>query len=486
MGKGDSEFQKRLLATFKGEAAEHVQALSAGLIELERDAASPEKRIQIIETVFRGAHSLKGAARAVGVTQIETICQALESVFSVLKREELGYSPALLDVLHDAVDALSKSLEIVGSEPTVKERSPNAGLLRRLELAAKGTEVSSAKPLGSPDAALLQNLLDQHRPQAEERIASSDTVRIDTTRLDALLFRAEGLLSAKLTSVQRASEIRETADQLSTLVRERAKAAPAVKAVQQGLEKAANANRRGHINSEARKLLEFMTWESALVKSFEARLDALARFAEHDCRSLGAMVDGLLEDMKKALMLPVSSALGAFPKFLRDVSKAQGKEVDLVVRGDDIEIDRRILEAMRDPLMHLLRNCIDHGIETPEARKLKGKPPRGTITVDVARKDGSTVEMLVSDDGAGIDSAKVERAAQKLGIGLQPGRQVKEEAERLALVFHSGVSTSPIVTDISGRGLGLAIVRRKWSGWAARSRSKRSRGRERISGSPSR
>ena len=234
-----------------------------------------------------------------------------------------------------------------------------------------------------------------------------------------------------------------------------------MKAVQQALEKAANANGRDPINPEARKLLEFMTRESALVKSFEARLDALARFAEHDCRSLGAMVDGLLEDMKKALMLPVSSALGVFPKFLRDVSKAQGKEVDLVVRGDDIEIDRRILEGMRDPLMHLLRNCIDHGIETPEARKLKGKLPRGTITVDVARKDGSTVEMLVSDDGAGIDSAKVERAAQKLGVGLQQGGRVKEDAERLALVFHSGVSTSPIVTDISGRGLGLAIVREK-------------------------
>jgi hypothetical protein len=110
--------------------------------------------------------------------------------------------------------------------------------------------------------------------------------------------------------------------------------------------------------------------------------------AEHDHRSLAGMVDRLLEDMKKALMLPASSVLEVLPKAARDLARAQGKEVELLVRGGEIEIDRRILEQMRDPLIHLVRNCIDHGIETAEQRKLKHKLPRGTISIAVAQKTG--------------------------------------------------------------------------------------------------
>ncbi len=173
------------------------------------------------------------------------------------------------------------------------------------------------------------------------------------------------------------------------------------------------------------------------------------------------MTDGLLHDVKEMHLLPFSSLIEIFPRFVRDLARDQGKEVELAVQGGEIEIDRRILEEMKDPLIHLLRNCIDHGIEAPAARAEKGKPPHGTVTLSISQQDGGKVEIIVADDGAGIDAAKVKAAARKLDMVSEEDAAQLGEREALALVFRSGVSTSPIITDVSGRGLGLAIVREK-------------------------
>jgi two-component system, chemotaxis family, sensor kinase CheA len=173
------------------------------------------------------------------------------------------------------------------------------------------------------------------------------------------------------------------------------------------------------------------------------------------------MVDGLLEDMKKVVMLPVSSFLQLFPKLVRDLARDQGKEAELVIRGGEIEIDKRILEEMKDPFIHLLRNCVDHGIEKPEERARKRKLPRGTIAITFEPKNSRQVEILISDDGVGIDVAKVRSTALKDDRLAQEEGGSRSQQEALSLIFESGVSTSPIITDLSGRGLGLAIVREK-------------------------
>jgi two-component system chemotaxis sensor kinase CheA len=160
-------------------------------------------------------------------------------------------------------------------------------------------------------------------------------------------------------------------------------------------------------------------------------------------------------------LLPLASLLEALPRMVRELARDRGKQAELSVRGGEIEIDRRILEELKDPLIHLLRNCVDHGIETPALRDQKGKPPHGTISIAVSQKDGGKIEVAVADDGVGIDVGKVKAAAEKLGaLSAEEARQL-DEREALALVFRSGVSTSPIITDLSGRGLGLAIVRDK-------------------------
>ena len=139
----------------------------------------------------------------------------------------------------------------------------------------------------------------------------------------------------------------------------------------------------------------------------------------------------------------------------------RAKEADLVIRGETIEIDRRILEEMKDPLIHLARNSINHGIEIPETRASYKKPRRGVITMSISHLDGNRVEILISDDGAGIDISKVKEMAVKERILSQMEADNLTEREALYLIFHSGISTSPMITDISGRGLGLAIVQEK-------------------------
>jgi len=132
-----------------------------------------------------------------------------------------------------------------------------------------------------------------------------------------------------------------------------------------------------------------------------------------------------------------------------------------VIEGGEVEVDRRILEEMKDPLIHLIRNCIDHGIEKPEEREQQNKPRRGTIKIEVSQLEGSKVQILISDDGRGIDRAKIQASASKLGLTTQPQPDNLSDPEALALIFQSGDSSSALITDLSGRGLGLAIVREK-------------------------
>jgi two-component system chemotaxis sensor kinase CheA len=461
MDAKEREFQKRLLATFAVEAAEHVQALSSGLIKLEQ-AASAEQRREIIETVFREAHSLKGAARAVGVSPIEMLCQGLESVFSDLKRKQLDCPPSLFDVLHEAVDALGKVLSSSETDPAGGAKLSVSDLLRRLDgaLARIGKPHAGSTPQSQASAPPPPRQ-DDRPTLADEKIVLADTVRMRTAKLDALLFQAEGLLAAKLSTAQLAAEMREAIGALGTLEKERAKLRSGARAVAHAVTKAPKHGGLGDAHPQLRKLAEFISWESGFIKAFEARMGALASAAERDQRSLAAMVDSLLEDTKKALMLPVSSILEVLPRLARELSRAQGKEVELVIQGGEIELDRRILDQMRDPLIHLMRNCVDHGIETPTVRTGKGKAQNGTITFAITQKNGSRIEILVSDDGAGIDLAKVEAAARELDVLPTDEARSRDPQQMLSLVFQSGVSSSPIITDISGRGLGLAIVREK-------------------------
>ena len=473
-GKNDA-FMKRLLSTFKVEADEHIKKIIAGLIDLEKEP-EPQVKAGIIETVFREAHSLKGAARAVNRSDMETLCQSIESVFSGLKRREIDLTPTLFDTLHRSVDilnaiTLSPPEEAVAgpgevSRITEKLAKVALGEVREKQAIPNDQPVLRDDPRTSepeifpPGPALPVREIDE-TAQTQKK-AASETVRISMEKLDSLLRQSEEMLSLKLMADRHLEDILDLAHLFGLWDKQWAKIYLIICEFRRMQEKSdKQGGKRRQDNIRFARLLEFGELTHDNMKILESRLAELRRRSDHDRYATGLMVDNLLGDVKQILMLPFSTLFEAFPKLLRDLSRDQDKDVELSIRGGEIEIDRRILEEMRTVFIHLLRNTIDHGIEKPEVRKKNGKPPRGIVQIVASRGEGNRVEILLADDGGGIDLGSLKEAALKRGIVSPEEAGKLIEKDVLSLVFRSGVSTSPIITDISGRGLGLAIVREK-------------------------
>ena len=465
MKKQDDDFVKKLLSTFRIEAKEHIKALSSGLIELEK-VSLPEKQAEIVETIFREAHSLKGAARAVNVTEIESICQSMESVFSALKRREIVLSAGMFDVLHRAVDSLERLSSSLDAGTPAGEKSETDSMVRQVEDLLKGVktigghDVSVRRAVPGTQAAIPPTPAQSQSKESGSGV-SMETVRIPVSRLDSILLQAEEMLSAKLAVGQLSADLRRVGSTISSLRKEWRGIQSEFHSLLRTLEKNGNRDGLQQDGARVRKLSDFFKSNDAFIRSVDGEMRTLLHSANQDHRSISTLLDALLDDIKKTLMLPFSTVLEIFPKFVRDLSRDQGKEIELTVRGADAEADKRILEEIKDPLMHLVRNCVDHGVEKPTERERKGKPPRASITIAVSQQEGDKVEIIVADDGAGIDPAKVRSAARKAGLIAYDEAHLPSDQEVLPLIFSSGISTSPFVTDVSGRGLGLTIVREK-------------------------
>jgi two-component system chemotaxis sensor kinase CheA len=473
MAKKNGDLLKKLLVTFRAEADEHLTAMSSGLLALEKTPTGAQQA-EIVEVIFRDAHSLKGAARAVNLTPVETVCQSLESVFAALKDGRLGVSPPLLELLQQTIDALAGLLSADAGE----QQPPVTALIRRLDDALRVTQPETEKLAAAPQRASPAEASTEpaasagtHMPPMAPSLAT-ETVRISTAKLDAVMRQVEELLAPRLAAGQRARELRETNATLAAWKKRRLRIQPALRLIERSLPPApketrqasersdkANGSTRGR--QEIAKVLEYLDGEQLHMKMLEDRLSQLKRSAERDQRMLVGMTDCLLHDVKEMQLLPFASLFEILPRLARELAREQGKSVELEIQGSEIEIDRRILEAMKDPLIHLLRNGIDHGIEKPAVREARRKSPHAKITLAISQKDSGKVEVLVADDGAGIDAARVKAVASKLGVVSAEDAERLGEQETLALIFQSGVTTSPIITDVSGRGLGLAIVREK-------------------------
>jgi two-component system chemotaxis sensor kinase CheA len=294
---------------------------------------------------------------------------------------------------------------------------------------------------------------------APAKPASEDTIRIGTAKLDAILLQAEELTSIKLAAEQRLAELTETVEALDAWKADWEKAGLREAAVACRLhERTGTGSRTLESGLVAVPPAESLGEDSDRINELQARLRSLLAALRADRRATGMQVDQLLEGMKTVLMLPFSSLFQTFPKMVRDISREQNKEVDLAFSGGEIEIDKRILERMKDPLIHLLRNCIDHGLEPPGVRQAHGKKPVGALTVNVSLAEGNRVRIVISDDGAGIDARNLREAAVQRGIMSRESAGALDDQAALALMFRSGVSTSALITDLSGRGLGMAIV----------------------------
>ena len=416
-----AELLARLRETFRIEAAEHLEAITAGLVTIEH--AGDAERARVVERIFREAHSLKGAARSVSLANVEAVCMELESVFAAMKGNRLAPPAALLDAVHLAISAVAASCERPGAalapEASQKEHQALAAIRQIARQSPVG--VAPAVPLPAPEPCA---------PAAPAEPAGPQTVRVSTEKLGSFMREVEELVGAKSAAAGRAAELERLVADLGQWNRG-----------------------HGRQTGDADAHLYF--------QALEGRLRRLARAARQDARALGLMADALLDGARQVLLLPCSYLLHPFAKLVRDLAREQGKDVELSIRGAELEVDRRVLDELKAPFIHLLRNCVDHGLEPPPVRASRGKPGRGAITIAVAPVKQSRVELVVSDDGAGIDIEAVRQAAIRGRLVTAEAAGDLAGAEVLDLIFHSGLSTRPAITDLSGRGLGLAIVREK-------------------------
>jgi two-component system chemotaxis sensor kinase CheA len=455
----DEELMKQLMASFREEFAERLAAISAGLLSLEQEP-EPAQKGAVLEELFRHVHSLKGAARAVNLKPIEELAHGMEDVFGAAKRESIQLTASLFDLLYQGLDLVGATMASLDAGRGVDAALDLPGYLVRLAAGWRGQpiqppqiELAAAQPpspppqLPSPTTWGKKEGEEGGRAERAEPAWSGETIRVPTTRLDDLMNQAGELLVTRLRIAQQVEELQYFASRVVRWQRD-----------------------WQHVRSSATSFLQQSDGQGAQVLAFleanEAQLRFLvdwlgkhARRVSEDVTRLSLVTDQLQEGVRRARMLPLATLVANFRRMIRDLAHEKGVEVALEVQGADTEMDKHILEQIKDPLMHLLRNCIDHGIEPPAERRARGKPLQGKIILRAERR-GNVLVVEVSDDGTGIDTAAVREAALRRGLVSAEDAAEMSEEEVNALAFAPGVSTSSVITAVSGRGVGLDVVRR--------------------------
>jgi two-component system chemotaxis sensor kinase CheA len=469
----DGDLKQRLLAAFRGESADRMRVLSNDFMRLEKGCGK-EDLSAVIESSYRELHSLKGAARAVGLGMVEEFCQAFESFFAVLKKDGLvpsgricsimlGWLDLLEDMLREEDDsrdfkaspqvqvAISRMKELAESPQQIEaeggeQGSEKASLSDKKDFEVFGkancTDSESTTDGIKPEEKV--EPLDQHRQENTTAPTSmGDSVRVSSSFLTSLLLQTEELISSRNSQRSRVQDISE----MDALLREF-----------KLFFSDSQDKRTDSFSEEETKLNALMDKK---LDDFSRRFNALELSARRAERDLTLKIDSLLGDFKNSMLLPFSSLLDVFPRMVRTLGMEQGKECRMESSGENVRIDRRILEMLHDPLMHMVRNSIDHGIENSEERKAAGKDPAGRIFFSITQTDRDVVKIVYGDDGRGIDLERLKAVAVSQRLISADDVKKLDRRAALDLVFVSGMSTSEIITDISGRGLGMAIVRDK-------------------------
>lgn len=430
----DEAFLERLRDIFRAEARDHVSDLREGLRELEANGASGPSAA--LDKAFRAAHSLKGAARAVNEADVEARGQDLENRLAALKKGR-GVEAGSAD-LHVALEALVASLEEAGIfvevEPPalLRDAAAPAAVLPAAPPNTPPAGSAAASGKAAPAPAHHEKAPDARRPKEAPRAqAGTDSlIRIPVARVEALVEESEGLVTAKTALADLAAGLRALAVDAAEARADRERALAA--------------------GAEDPTL--------AALSPLTNRLESLARRAARDRDALSALADRLSEAATGILLFPLSQVLDLVPHMARDVAEACGKQVVARVEGGGILADRRVLEGLKDILIQLVRNAVDHGIEDPEARVRAGKPRAGRLEVAAFLREGNKVEVVVRDDGRGLDEEALRSAGVREGLVEAGAAGTLSPAEVHALAFRGGLTTRTEATAISGRGFGLSVV----------------------------
>lgn len=469
MADSKEAFLHKLLATFRAEAEEHLQDIVSNLVLLEQ--ADEEAQKDLAGRILKRLHTFKGAARAINLTALETLCHAMEGVFSAIGESHPALAPGQFDVVHQACD----TARLLANEPSGRIRNQAAALASRLDRLSTELKPSAENTHPAAQEAALSDNSAAPRPAASDSDAIDqasgipgtvkvDVIPVQVKKLDAIRYQAEALLSADLGLRHHISDLLELADGMAD-ERNRARLAePRLRRRGQKRQAAPGTKRSG----AGMPLLP----SDRDAKNRAVQLDQYINRVELQCRGLASALSRthrnftvirsrLMDAALETALVPFATALEQLPGLVRNLARSRSKEAVLNIQGETIHVDRRILGPAREALIHLVTNAVDHGIEPAERRLTEGKASVGTILIKVIQRGSNQVSVTVADDGAGIDVAAVVNAAVKRGILQTHQLAGLNDRQKLQLALHAGVSTSSEVTPVSGRGVGLAVAAEK-------------------------
>jgi len=410
-----------ILESFIVETREILERLGQDLLTLEKGSADKE----MLNTIFRAVHTVKGTSSFLGLDQMTSLAHRFEDVLNKLRRGELVVTPPRMDVMLEAYDLLRLLLEHIEArksehvdldpilEKLKKAADPAFGAADPAPAAAAGASAGTTPAIAPPASAAPPQAPRKATPALEAAPAAAKTpadapaeapkadttIRVDVARLDALMNLVGELVLGRNRLAQIAFELSQE-NEGHALTRELAGTSAAI---------------------------DFVTTELQMA-------------------------------VMKTRMIPVAKVFNRLPRLVRDLMKETGKQVDLQMSGEETELDKTIIEELTDPLIHIIRNAVDHGIENPDVRQAAGKPAAGTVSVS-AEHEGNHIVIRVVDDGKGMDTAKLRARAVEKGILTEAQAREMTDHDALNLIFIPGFSMAAAVTNISGRGVGMDVVR---------------------------
>jgi two-component system chemotaxis sensor kinase CheA len=496
----EADLQSKLISVFQAELEDRLNTLDHGLLALEKEMPSEDRKV-LLNELFRAAHSLKGAARAVNFSGIGQLAHVIENALSGIQKGGRQVTPELIDTILKSADSIRASMSAyLNGSPFSDEKfaalcaelesqinppvsGPSAAASQTVgpaaDVQAPDPIVASPQPVAAPETnparqtqqtdpvtvSIGNNALQS--PISDESSASKteqplpaaamvtpgpeETIRVSTSKLDTIMEGLGELLVARMRIDELVEQIQSSRQRVNHWQKAWRKARPYSYRLQRKLARSPD--------PEIGPLVEFLNYNETNLKSLEAELTALTTLVTNTRNHISVVTDDLEAGIRSARMIPIDSLLNIFPRMVRDLARSQGKEIDLKIEGAETEVDRQVIELLKDPLTHLLRNAVDHGIERPEQRVQAGKPPCGLIRLR-AEQRGSNLVMSVSDDGSGIDIQAVRRSAVREGLITPADEAALDESAATELIFRPGLSTSEHLSEISGRGIGMDIVRK--------------------------
>ena len=426
-----------LMAAFQVEHREHLEGIRSLLTQIEEQGGGAGQ----VDEAFRRAHSLKGAARIAGLRSAETVAHRLETLFAQARAGSLRLTPDMLQAIQRGLNFIEDAAICLTQQRPPPDPS---GELTAIDaaLGASPPEKDEGGTLtdedGGPDVS--SSVI------AHPSFFSQDAVRVSADHLDRLLQTAEQLLTEGLNQDRALRELDVLQRDAAELLRDWETAGTALDLQRQ----AAGAPAQARVGR--------------LLHQVGAQVRALARQARQTHRqhrqsswTLRVLGRQLQHDVRQARTVPAESVFHPFRKMMRDLAQSEGKEIDFRLTGLEIKADRLVLQALKDPLMHVLRNAVCHGIEAPAERAAKGLKPVGQVALQL-EVIGNHLHIAVEDDGRGIDPRKIAEEAVRRHVLTDAEIAATDPEELVRLVFRPGFSTARVITDLAGRGMGLSVV----------------------------